>query len=237
MTQQPDNLFRDKLEHFQLKPSAEAWNRIEVGLTKHPKRPLWLKVAASLVMLAVASVMLWYISSTQEHQSIITAQNENDTESIPVTDNIIDNTTATEGILAIEKEQASTPVIKGNPKKVIVSHNHQLAVIETLTNESFEAESLSVETLLAQIDSTEAESSTGVYIVLTADEVNQKYLRQEPEHEATYEEKKTSRIQMLMTVAHNLKDGEYALSDLRQMKDEIFALNFIDKKKQQPKKN
>ncbi len=236
MTQQPDNLFRDKLEHFQLKPSAEAWNRIEAGLAKPSNKSLWFKVAAGLVLLSVASFILWNITTKQEN--VNTAQQENITQSTINDAAIADNAIATETALAEEKKQTPVPSLKENHKKTIASHNTPIAAIDIQPEESLPAlEIPAVEYLLTQTDNTEAESATGVYLVLTADEVNQKYLRKQQEPEATPEEKNSSRIQMLMSVAHNLKNGEHALGDLRQMKDEIFALNFIDEKKQQSKKN
>ncbi|HRJ31688.1 MAG TPA: hypothetical protein PLV21_13465 [Cyclobacteriaceae bacterium] len=236
MTPQPDNLFRDKLEHFQLKPSPEAWNRIEAGLTKPARKSLWLKIAAGLVLLSVASVILWNITPKQDN--VITAQQDNTVESTPGEVKVLDKNIATENLLAEEKEQISTPALNKKHKEVIISHNTPVALIETQPEESLPAlEILTTETLLAQTDNTEAESAAGVYLVLTADEVNQKYLKPLPEQEATNEDKKSSRIQMLMSVAHNLKNGEHALGDLRQKKDEIFALNFIDEKKHESKKN
>src|SRR5688500_10671295 len=48
MNQQPDKLFREKLENFSKGAPASAWNRIETGLDKKNNKGLWLKVAASI---------------------------------------------------------------------------------------------------------------------------------------------------------------------------------------------
>lgn len=235
MTQQPDNLFRDKLEHFQLKPSADAWNRIEASLAKPSKKLLWLKIAAGLVLLSVASVILWNISAEQS-QSNITAHQENSKNHVPdIATN--DKSINTEHLL-VEQSQISTSTEREKIKEAIATSIPKYTKPEKQPEEFLpDTEIVNAGLLLAQTDNTLDNTSTSVYLVLTADEVNQKYLRQQPEPEATQEEKKSSRMQMLMSVAYNLKNGEHALGDLRQMKDEIFALNFIDEKKQQSKKN
>jgi len=52
MNQQPDKLFKQKLENYQRPAPARAWSRIEAGLSKKNNKGLWLKIAASLLLLA-----------------------------------------------------------------------------------------------------------------------------------------------------------------------------------------
>src|SRR5688572_18703386 len=59
MNQQPDKFFREKLEGFQKTAPSLAWERIEAGLDKKNNKGLWLKIAAALLLLAVASFVLW----------------------------------------------------------------------------------------------------------------------------------------------------------------------------------
>ncbi|HYC84360.1 MAG TPA: hypothetical protein VEB86_04025, partial [Chryseosolibacter sp.] len=59
MNQQPDKLFREKLEGFSRPVSASAWSRVEAGLNKKNSKGLWLKIAAAVTLLAVAAFILW----------------------------------------------------------------------------------------------------------------------------------------------------------------------------------
>jgi len=237
MTQQPDNLFREKLEHFQLNASADAWNRIEAGLTKRANKMLWMKIAAGLVLLSVASIILWNNSTDLNQHTTAIVNQDFGKENQTVVTTPMDAIATSDNVLAEEKKSTHS-IVADRKRKAVVTEPNQLAVVETIQEEIFTgSENPASETLSVQTDIPQTESLAGIYLVYTAEEVNQKYLRQQPEEDATSEEKKSSRMQMLMSVANNLKNGEKALGDLRQMKDEIFALNFIDEKKQQTKKN
>jgi len=249
MTKQPDNLFRNKLENFQMSPPANAWSKIESGLDTSSKKGLWLKIAAGIVLFAVAGILLWTTSSDDatllafESSTIqIESMEQRPDGDVP---EVIPNNTA----IAIHEEQTGT-VKKNKPtieKRNPVQQNKNLLAQATAPIEDTDgsAEILITEThaeVLADVSSVDTEvlsqeSLASVYLVYTADEVNEKYLRKPSNVDATSDEKKSSRIQMLMSVANNLKNGDGGLTDLRQMKDEIFALNFLDDKKQQSKKN
>ncbi|MBX2967092.1 MAG: hypothetical protein KF845_13180 [Cyclobacteriaceae bacterium] len=236
MKQQPDHLFREKLENLQRKPSADAWSRIEAGLDKKNGKVLWLKIAAGLLLFFVASVLIWKIQFTEKTDTIVSATSE-------VKKSI------TEEIQSAQPEETiATSSKEDNPEKVekksediqvhkthSTSTNQQIAEIEPAKEETLiEIVQPETETLIAQIENVSSEeisteTNTGVYIVLTAIEVNQKYLLPKSEHEATSEEKKSSRIQMLMDATLNISEG--AFGDLRQKKDELFALSFLEDKK------
>ena len=66
MNQQPDKLFRERLEGFQKPAPASAWDKIETNLDKKSPAGLWWKIAASLLLFAVASYMLWPKTQTTE---------------------------------------------------------------------------------------------------------------------------------------------------------------------------
>lgn len=244
MKQQPDHLFHNKLENFQLRPSADAWSRIEAGLDKKSNKALWLKIAAGLLLFSIASVLIWKIQPNETDVLVNTTPRV--TEPTPETAQptqpeetavaVVDENKKTEQ----EKEEKQNNRIAPVQRKQTPSFDQQLAVVESTEETSTEVIQPVTETLVAQVETTqvtETQNNTGVYIVLTADEVNQKYLLPKPEDEATPEGKKSSRIQMLMGVAMNLADGDGPFGDLRQKKDELFALNFKDDKKQTKKLN
>jgi hypothetical protein len=85
--------------------------------------------------------------------------------------------------------------------------------------------------VLVQPETAVEETVASAVIVYTAAEVHSKYLLKKAEPEATPETKKTSRFQMLAGLAYNFSTGESGLGNLRDKKNEILALNFLDNKK------
>ena len=59
MNQQPDKLFREKLEGYQKPAPASAWEKIAAAQSKKNDKWLWLKIAASIAFVAVIGYMSW----------------------------------------------------------------------------------------------------------------------------------------------------------------------------------
>lgn len=247
MKQQPDHLFHNKLENFQLRPSADAWNRIEAGLDKKSNKALWLKIAAGLLLLSIASVLIWKIQPAETNVLVdktpqVTEPTPEKLQPIQPEEPAVAAVDQDKKVEQEKTEQKNNRIVPAY-KKQSTSFDQQLAVVESTPQEtSTEVIQPETETLIAEVETitiepTETQNSTAVYIVMTATEVNQKYLLPQTEDEATSEAKKSSRMQKLMGVAMNLADGDGPLADLRQKKDELFALNFLEDKKQTKKLN
>jgi hypothetical protein len=247
MKQQPDHLFHNKLENFQLRPSADAWNRIEAGLDKKSNKVLWLKIAAGLLLLSIASLLIWKTQPTETNVLVDKTPQvtEPAPEKVQPTQPEETAVAAVDQAKKVEQEETEKKTNRNIPayKKQSTPANQQLAVVEPTPEEiSVDVVQPETETLMAEVvsntvEATETQNSAAVYIVMTATEVNQKYLLPQPEDEATSEGKKSSRMQKLMGVAMNIADGDGPLADLRQKKDELFALNFLEDKKQTKKLN
>lgn len=235
MTSQPDKLFRDKLENFQKPVPAEAWNRIEASLDKTTNKGLWMKIAAGLVLLAVAAFLLWpsgdgsnadlLTNTTAPKSEPKTKSNEASTitpNSTPPAKNTLEKSkkSSDKKIKEVKKEE---PILVANTSVSQAVENIAIAV-PTETPQPNVAEVAITESAQASISNT---------IVYTAEEVNAKFLKKELPVEATSDEKKSSSLQKLIGVAYNIKNTETGLGDLRQKKDEILALNFRDKNQTQ----
>src|SRR5687768_12688986 len=59
MNRQPDQRCRDKLQAYQTPVSPEAWKKISQKLHKKNQSVLWLKIAASILLLACAGVVIF----------------------------------------------------------------------------------------------------------------------------------------------------------------------------------
>lgn len=236
MTQQPDELFRERLENFQMPAPANAWSRIESGLGNSNRKGLWLKIAAGLVLLSVASVLIWNTGTTTQRNSLSDYQpaSENKIPAEKETTSITDsNSQNTSPAMAVEKKEVRKKSIvkKSLPEQTDSNSAMQVERVK-LDNTPSTAEVFVADVTVPEVVSQTEETHAGVYLVYTAEVVNEKYLRKQQTEDATSGEKKSSRIQMLMGVAYNLKNGDSGFGDLRQKKDEIFALNFLEEKKQ-----
>ncbi len=251
MKQQPDNLFRDKLENVQLTAPATAWSKIEAGLDKTSKKAIWLKIAAGIAVFAVAGILLWIMPS-ENGDVLATESADTQTESLALQSNPeVQESTPENPVVSMHTEpQQKQEQAKPTNKKIEAAQQNHTLLAQSSTPLEENTNNFTAIAIVPYVDvdvvadpstsKTEAfteEPTRSVYLVYTANEVNEKYLREPSTVDATSDDKKTSRIQMLMSVANNLKNGDGGLTDLRQMKDEIFALNFLDDKKQQSKKN
>lgn len=231
MTSQPDKLFRDALENFQRPAPVDAWEKIDANLNKSGNKGLWLKIAAGLLLLCVTGFFL--LPKENDEEATIASVKENEQRKT-VQKNNPDELVASEKTVDQPKEIKNTPVKKSAPKKQdltrvaesIESSNE--SIVASVTTE-LQSESV------AEINSTTSQSSRT--IVYTADEVNSKYLKKKSSTEATPETKKSSGIQKLMGLAYELKNTDNGLGDLRQKKNEILALNFLNEDKTTKEKN
>jgi len=244
MTSQPEKLFRDKLENFQRQAPAAAWGKIEAGLDKKKYKRFWLKIAAGLVLLAVAAFILWPASPTENTQPAYSKgvrspsdrtgrQLTNTNTTTPKTEGVEKNDTE-KNVTALAVDQV--PVQKrSTPKNKFIKKDEPVWTAELkpvrsgkTTSENNIVPVVESETQVAVAEIYSAEEIPSRTIVYTAEEVNAKFLRKKSPAEATQEEKKTSGIQKLMGLAYNLKNNDNGLGDLRQKKDEILALNFLN---------
>jgi hypothetical protein len=251
MNQQPDRLFRDKLATFQRAAPAGAWDKIEANLSKKNNKGVWLWVAASVSIVAIAGLGAWQMMSDgSDHHPHITGTIP--TNAVPTVDS-----TFTASPL---QENISQPVEiqKAMAEEKSASKRQRRATKETLKNpepallqESLPASSIAQEdntdhktmpdhdhivvesTTAVATTSTAADNThkTSMKIVITAS-TTEAYLDKKALAEATSDDKKSSTLKKLLKKAADLKTNQDPFGDLRQMKNEILALNFKNEKQQ-----
>ncbi|QOI97521.1 MAG: hypothetical protein HRU69_08475 [Flammeovirgaceae bacterium] len=216
MNQQLDSLFKSKLGHHAIPPAMEAWTRVESELNKSAKKMVWLKVAAGVALFAVASLLLVNLTGTEE--PVIAQQtSEPERNSVEITAKI---PSGADPVVHEATKSARKKMLPEPPAKVF----QPIAAIE------LPVEINEHTTPAPNNEETITQPATGLVIVLTAEEIHSKYLLKPEEIGATPEHKKSSRLQKLAGLAHNLSN-EDILGDLRDRKNELFAFNFLDNKK------
>jgi hypothetical protein len=253
MNQQPDKLFSEKLKGYQRPVPSNAWSRVESGLNKKNTKGLFLKIAAAISFLAVATILL--MLNLKRETTTEVANNKKTQPSIQESDKEpsklqADNASAPEEKVEAKKFplQEDTATKQTNRKRepgknqkqkpqpvTAIEPNPSLASAEAEVNELplvIEQENDAVrvqesETVVAVEDK---QSRSAVTLVFSAEEVDSKYLDKKSLADATEEEKKTSTLKKLLDKAYDLKHNQDPFGELRQKKNEILALNFKNEK-------
>jgi ABC-type nickel/cobalt efflux system permease component RcnA len=257
MNQQPDKLFREKLEGFHKPAPTAAWNKIDAGLRKKNNKTIWLRVAASVLLVAVAAFLIWTTQRTPAEQIAIDTNQNNKKES-QGQDQKLNQTKAQEKPVLqpeqLESPTAATIVKKPKQTKAIQSLPVTPAQEEpTMIEEPVIEELVSFTSADNAIDSSVVETMDTIepvvvvssieeekqdqsrVLVLSVEEVNAKYLDKEALAKATSAQKKSSTFRKLLNKAYNLKNNQDPFGELRQKKNEILALNFKSEKRSQNK--
>lgn len=251
MKQQPDKLFQEKLfNHIRTAPTA-AWEKIESKLEKKSSGFFWYKIAASILLICTAAVLIFKHDVRPLSPSIAEV---NTNSSSPAT---IGNTRPQEPSLQEPEIEKSTWINKDTevlnsvsqttrqePKRKVASKDKLLHFTADIVvpappvnNEvvSVTGELIHQPVPVILISSIPTQTSNSVTLVMSTKETDE-YLLDKSRAEATTAHKKTSGVKRLWKKASDLKTNQDPFADLRQKKNEIFALNFISDKKRDQKR-
>ncbi len=242
MNQQPDKLFREKLEGFQKPAPASAWDKIEKNLDNKSPKGLWWKIAASLLLLAAATYIIWPKNAQQIEHSIANKKTEetkslpipkeekvNEALSTPVENSIIPPQSIQKNNVAKVDKQKAQPKEKTKKTQIVVEETvakNEAPLKEIIPVSENEIQNTEVAAVEQKV--TTEKPNERITLIVTADEAN-KYLTKNTNTDATSDRKKTSSLRKLLRKAGDLTNDQRPLADLRQKKDEILALNFDSK--------
>ncbi|HMG88525.1 MAG TPA: hypothetical protein VK589_00645 [Chryseolinea sp.] len=244
MNQQPDELFREKLEGYQKPAPASAWEKIAAAQSKKNDKWLWLKIAASIALVAVVGYISWPDTNTEvlSKESLTKPAEEKTSEQVPASDEKLADVKK-ESQPSATSDQPSTQTSKQKktnkkmaPPKVDVKKLNVADVVEEeilpLQNETHEEIALVETVTQPQLEDTpvvtkvEAHNMTLVYSAKDVEE----YLDKKSLAEATSDSKKSSTLKKLLKKANDLTNNQDPFGELRQKKNEILALNFKSEK-------
>lgn len=245
MKNAPDDIYRRKLEHLQTPPPARAWEQIEKGMRRKRFTP-WLAIAAALLVIITASAVIWTGQTDNDTPGIADRQlpesqdtpiesDRNETVSPPLPDTSAD---AVENGPVHQAQQVPADAQVEISGGTAAAGARQDAPDAPSASErdldvgDFHATEETIPTHIATAP--DQDDTTPVKIILEADEVQAKYLKRKTADDATGAVAKTSGLKKLLDKADHLQDQD-PIGDLRQMKNEILALNFQSKKRDQHK--
>lgn len=253
MNQQPDKFFRDKLEHYQKPAPSTVWGKIAATQTKKNNKVLWLKIAASILLLAVAGYVLWpeettigqqqsQLSKVQPIQEEPDSITQNTTEEKITKPESLDNDGKNSQVETETTKERTAPERNTQAKNYMAEKTSTLAVTEEHQNESVLSDNIvidtpltdSAQTIIAEVKSNKENQIQNITLVYSAKEVDE-YLNKDALAEATSSDKKSSTLKKLLHKANDLKNNQDPFGELRQKKNEILALNFKNEKRGQNK--
>lgn len=251
MNQQPDKFFRERLEHYQKPAPASAWEKIAAAQAKKNYKGLWLKIAASLLLLAAAAYLLWpNTGSVELHQPALSSVPHHSpgdstmkqpVQVVPTPGPALRAEAADPGTKSEIKTGKPLPNRKRDSKEVIKDQQpNTVAVIDggeeiAVPDETHNALAPdSTKGMIAEIRTTQETDSKSITLIYSANEVDE-YLDKNALAEATSKDKKPSTLKKLLLKANDLKNNQDPFGELRQKKNEILALNFKNEKRGQNK--
>ena len=240
--QQPDKFFREKLQGYQRPAPVAAWDRIESALEKKTNyKFLWWKIAASLLLIAGATYVVWFYNSSSTEKQL--TQTKDRIESLPKETKPaeIGNTAELKAESAITESKPADPLQNPANKSARREQMKQQEILPALAEtrgveekQIQEASSPEPVTQPVAVNNTPAVRPARIKMTITSEETN-KYLNENALAEATLEEKKPSTLKKLLRKANDLKSNQDPFGDLREKKNEILALNFKNEKRGQNK--
>ncbi len=217
MNLQPDNLFRDKLQHHQVVPPSSAWSRIDRNL-RPSQRMAYGRVAAAVVLLLIGT---WYVVkwSAPAHRVVTPVTHTN-----PEFEETVPQQTLPESARS-SQPAGETFVMPAKPVHELQPANRKNAVrygfvvpqaeqpVEVVTAENQPAE----QQLTVQ--------ATGKTLYISLQEAQHFKITNITAIHATRELKKPSRIQKFVELASVITMDDDLMGRLRERKDELLVRN------------
>ncbi len=249
MNQQPDKFFREKLEGFSKPVPASAWNKVTTQLDKKKTSVIWLRIAAGLLMICVASFLLWN-SEPEVDQKFVASKKEQPAPNSSKEKAVVPNDTAkvvlqdshqTDVVQKPDVKKKKIAPLHAKPEKrneveQVASQTNSLAANTNEASAKQKSEDVTPETI-ASVEKgvltnsiVPASEEATITILYQAEEIDNKYLDKSSLEEATSEDKKQSTLRKLLDKAYDLKHNQDPIGSLRQKKNEILALNFKNDK-------
>ena len=250
-----DNLFKNKLAELRKEPPANTWERIQANTKKERFPWIYIRIAAAVVILAVFAGIIWIFTSNQPAVKIIAIHGTPVDERAEKQSNehkqqVVDENKAIEGLAQANKPEQKTTekpqAESGPPKKQNpVTAQNKLTIDKTANKKSeqlaksTETESNQPETYNQQ-PATRTQKGESSYqqqetrkrgtraVTFNIEEFTAARIPETTNVPANDVEKKTT-WKKVVDFAKNIKDGKETIGEIREAKNELFALNFKNK--------
>lgn len=219
MSNRIDQFFKDKLADVRQAPGADAWSKIESGLTKKNKYVIVWRIAAVFALLSVlfASLYLTRPAASPGRELV----NENPVKNQPTTplpDTLSQKPLQENNLLTTVKEKPQEKPKRENIKRELIQNQAALPEQEKkedTPNEPLQELKIEEQVVVAEVVKTEKP----VVIEYTLESI-----AEEKQVQTAQEEK--SGLKKLWDAAKDVKNGNSDLGLLRDAKNDLFAFEF-----------
>jgi hypothetical protein len=216
MSSNVDKFFKDNLGDHSIPPAPGSWEKVESRLSKKNNLSLVLKVAAAI---AVAGMFV-ALMITQTHQPVPAPLAKEEVKSVP----LVKPTPAAERPNEADKV---LPVQPDPPGTVARRSTKKIKVPEATTATEQVVLELPKQDLTAEVTQAEAAKAKRIVLVYSLPTVGKKTeVEVDAVAVAPSDEEKRTGLRKVMDVALEVKSGDNPLGELREAKDELFALEF-----------
>jgi cytoskeletal protein RodZ len=225
-----DKFFKDKLEGHSLQPSPQAWEKVESHLSKKNRMVLWLRVAAAFALLGLLTfaLMTWNGYTSNENEIVETEKQKpvapEKQEVAPAPQQQVAEAPSKKRDQTSRKpqktEQRTADVVTDDVIQIPEPQQVALNEATTANNE------LQAATEEPQVTAQLVEKP--IVIVYSLPSIKKKEVTPEP---IVADAAKKTGLERVLEIAKEVKNSDSPLADLREAKDDIFALEFRNKDK------
>jgi len=211
-----DELFKNKLANHPVAPSADAWQKVEAGLTKKNNAWVW-RLAAALVLFGLVSGA-WYMWSknTEVQPELVQQPLPSPQKEIPV---VVQPEEQKQNLVA---ETKTTAQPKQKKKSTITQSETKKEETEKVNPEPEVV--IQPEVLITENKTVPTPARKPIVIEFTLDAMP--VTMTEPAIAVASADDDKSGLQKILEKARDIKNGESELGSLRDAKNELFALDF-----------
>ncbi|MBS1681618.1 MAG: hypothetical protein JST48_07895 [Bacteroidetes bacterium] len=218
-----DTFFKNKLEGHTVPPRETAWNTIEAGLSKKNKTMVWRVAASILLVGTLIGILLWSQQTDTTKKDFALHSNKK-----------VKPMASSPRVEPKQKTQEQEPIKHLTTTKKHITKTNQVSIKKKITTNTQPA-SVQPDEVKKQNDAREEIQKSEATVKREVASVKQKPIKLEftledvssEETVATATEEKKSGLKKVLNLARDLKQGEGIFGDLREKKNELFALNFI----------
>jgi hypothetical protein len=220
-----DKLFRDKLEHHSMQPSAQAWEKIAAGFPKKNNTVVWAwRMAAAVALLAMVGILV-FNSLDSDKTKEMAKENAPKVETPSPMDSTEQEVKAEEIKRTVPQPERPVAMKKATEqiKKSVFNQPVQdvAEVKEETTKETIETVTETIvapqkEIAVAKVDETQPKTEQQKTRVLV-------YSLAAVESKSEEEPVKVKPLQRVLTFAKDVKGGETTLASVRNWKDSFLG--------------
>jgi hypothetical protein len=216
-----DKLFKSKLEDHQLAPSTKAWEKLESNLSKKNRTIIWFRMAAVLALMGMLTVAVLNWNSSDENSPLTTTDQPVEGKEIEQKPPLPEKKNEELIKPGIEQTNKKKPI----PTQLMTKPTENLAASEQVTEVVKKEELIdtSVASLKEEAIEPFAEEKKAIVLVYSLPTLPAK---QTATTEVAQVEVEQTGIQKIWEAAKDVKNSDNPWGDLREVKNELLALDF-----------